>query len=77
MKRKQPAAADEWFAEIQLAIADAREAEAFGDLTGQPVTDANLFHLAPLVYLKFRGMDYRDDGLRQKVTRGALAKLRR
>ena len=25
------------------------------NLIGQPVTDANLFHLAPLVCLKFRG----------------------
>ena len=31
-----------------------KEAEPFGDLIGQPVTDANLFHLAPLVWLKFR-----------------------
>jgi hypothetical protein len=39
----------------QAAIADAQEAEPFGELIGQPVTDANLFHLAPLVCLKFRG----------------------
>ena len=44
-----------WFKEIKLAIADAREAEPFGKLIGQPITDANLFHLAPLVCLKFRG----------------------
>jgi hypothetical protein len=41
--------------EIRLAIKDAREAEPFGKLTGQRITDANLFHLAPLVCLKFRG----------------------
>ncbi len=29
--------------------------ETLGELIGQPVTDANLFHLAPLVCLKFRG----------------------
>jgi hypothetical protein len=40
-----------WFKEITLAIADARGAE----LVGEPMTDANLFHLAPLVCLKFRG----------------------
>jgi hypothetical protein len=44
-----------WFKEIKLAIADAREAKAFGPLIGEPITDANLFHLAPLVCLKFRG----------------------
>ena len=42
-------------------------------MTGEPVTDANLFHLAPLVALKFRGLDYRDEELRKKVTEGALA----
>jgi hypothetical protein len=35
--------------------------------------EANLFHLAPLVCLKFRGLDYRDNELREKVTRGVLA----
>jgi hypothetical protein len=44
-----------WFEEIMLAIADARAAEPFGRLIGEPITDANLFHLAPLVCLKFRG----------------------
>ena len=44
-----------WFEEIKLAIDDAQEAEPFGGLIGQPVTDASLFHLAPLVWLKFRG----------------------
>jgi hypothetical protein len=44
-----------WFKEIRLAIAYARETEPFGRLIGQPITNANLFHLAPLVCLKFRG----------------------
>lgn len=44
-----------WFKEITLAIADAREAKPFGKLIGQRITNANLFHLAPLVCLKFRG----------------------
>ncbi len=34
---------------------DACDTEPFGILTGHPITDANLFHLAPLVCLKFRG----------------------
>ncbi|MGA7497710.1 MAG: hypothetical protein WBX00_13375 [Isosphaeraceae bacterium] len=55
MKRPLPRTVVGWFKEIKLAIADAREAEPFGELIGQPVTDANLFHLAPLVCLKFRG----------------------
>jgi hypothetical protein len=41
--------------EIRLAIKDAREVEPFGNLNGKRITNANLFHLAPLVCLKFRG----------------------
>ena len=44
-----------WLLEIRLAIKDAREIEQFSPLTGQPLTNVNLFHLAPLVCLKFRG----------------------
>jgi len=73
MKRDQPGTPTEWLDEINLAVADAREAKPFGLLTGQRVTDANLFHLAPLVCMKFRGLDHRDEELRKKVTEGALA----
>jgi hypothetical protein len=73
MKHPLPTTPDQWLDEIRLAIADARETEPFGLLTGQPITDANLFHLAPLVCLKFRGLDFRNDELRRKVTEGALA----
>lgn len=38
-----------------MAIADARRAEPFGQLIAEPITDASLYHLAPLVCLKFRG----------------------
>jgi hypothetical protein len=55
MKRPLPRTSAQWLDEIKLAIDDAREAEPFGRLIGQPVTDASLFHLAPLVCLKFRG----------------------
>ena len=55
MSRPIPRTVPGWFKEIELAIADAREAEPFGESIGQPVTDANLFHLAPLICLKFRG----------------------
>jgi len=73
MKRKQPTTPDEWFDEIRLAIADARESKPFGLLTGHQITDANLFHLSPLVCMKFRGLDFRDEELRTRVTEGALA----
>lgn len=55
MKRPLPRTPAQWLKEIKLAIADASEAEPFGPLVGTEITDANLFHLAPLVCLKFRG----------------------
>src|SRR5260370_10125068 len=55
VKHPLPNTPAEWLKEIRLAIADAGEAKPFGRATGQPITDANLFHLAPLVCLKFRG----------------------
>ena len=42
-----PSTPAEWLAEIQSAIADAQGAKPFGLLTGDKVTDADLFHLAP------------------------------
>ncbi len=55
MKRSLPRTPEGWLLEIRLAIKDARETEPFGRMIGQPITDANVFHLAPLVCLKFRG----------------------
>ena len=72
-KRALPTNQDEWLDEIKLAIADARKTKPFGLLTGQLITDASLFHLAPLVCMKFRGFDHRDEESRRKVTEGALA----
>jgi hypothetical protein len=73
MKQDQPTTPAEWLDEARLSIADARETKPFGLLTGQRITDSNLFHLAPLVCMKFRGLDYRDEELRTRVTEGALA----
>ena len=55
MKRPLPKTSSEWLKEIKLAIGDAAEAMPFGPLADTEVTPANLFHLAPLVCLKFRG----------------------
>src|ERR1700722_12676300 len=55
MTRPLPKTPAQWLKEIKLAIADAAEAAPFGPLAGTEVTAANLFHLAPLVCLKFRG----------------------
>ncbi len=73
MKQPIPTAPNEWIDEINLAIADAQETEPLGLLTGHPITNANLFHLAPMVCMKFRGYDTRDEELRTKVVEGALA----
>ena len=53
--RPLPRTPTAWLKEIQLAIADAAETEPFGRAIGEPITLANLFHLAPHVCLKFRG----------------------
>ena len=55
MKRPLPRTPVQWHKEIKLAIADATEAEPFGPLVGTEITPADLFHLAPVVCLKFRG----------------------
>jgi hypothetical protein len=44
----------DWFDEIRLAIADAGGSAPVRNQTNQRATNVNLFHLAPLVCLKFR-----------------------
>lgn len=70
--RSLPRTPAQWFEEIRAAIADARKAKPFGVLTGHRITDANLFHLAPLVCLKFRGRNTRGSEAK-RVTETALA----
>ena len=72
MKRPLPTTPKQWLDEIRLAIADANDTKPFGVLAEHPITDADLFHLAPLVCLKFRGR--KTKGLEAKrVTKTALA----
>jgi len=54
MKRPIPKNPAQWLKEIRLAWKDAAEAKPFGSVA---ISDAELFHLAPLVCLKFRGRD--------------------
>lgn len=70
--RSLPSTSAGWLAEIKSAIADAQGANPFGLLTGHKVTDADLFHLAPLVALKFRGRRLRGPEAK-RVTETALA----
>ena len=72
MARPLPTSPDEWLEEIRLAWKDARETKSFAHMTGTNVTDADLFHLAPLVCLKFQGRESTGKEA-DKVTKGALA----
>ena len=72
MARPLPKSPDEWLAEIRLAWKDARETKSFAHMTGANFTDADMFHLAPLVCLKFRGREITGKEA-DKVTKGALA----
>jgi hypothetical protein len=72
MARPLPRTPDQWLTEIVLAWKDARETKPFARLTGTKLTDADLFHLAPLVCLKFRGR--KPTGAEaDRVTKRALA----
>lgn len=54
MTTNLPGTSEQWLAEIALAYLDAKEAQPFGELTGAPITEGDLFQLAPQVFLKFR-----------------------
>jgi len=62
----------EWIAEIAEAYRDAEEAIPFGPITGQLIEEKDLFHLAPAVCLKFRGIKSTKRNLK-KATDGALS----
>jgi hypothetical protein len=72
MKHPLPRTPAAWFEEIRLAIADACEAAPFGPFVGTEITPDNLFHLAPLVCLKFRGRKLKGREA-ERVTKVALA----
>src|SRR6202140_5206734 len=72
MARRLPKTPDQWLKETLLAMKDAREAKPFARLTGTKLTDTDLFHLAPLVCLKFRRRKLAGAEA-DRVTKGALA----
>jgi hypothetical protein len=72
MSRPIPHKISDWFDEIKLAIADVRGSAPYGNKTNQRTTNANLFHLAPLVCLKFRGRKL-TGRVAKRVTETALA----
>jgi hypothetical protein len=67
-----PTAPKEWIAEIAAAYLDAAEAIPFGPMVGKAFGEAELFHLAPEVAVKFRGLG-RSKRTLEKAAEAALA----
>ncbi len=72
MAHPLPTTPEQWLKEILLALKDARETKPFARLTGTKLTEGDLFHLAPLVCLKFRGRKLAGEEA-DRVTKAALA----
>ena len=51
-----PDSSQAWLAEIAAAYRDAEEEIPFGPLVGQELKPEDLFHLGPMICLKFRGI---------------------
>lgn len=66
-----PCAPAAWLKEIADAYRDAEEAIPFGPAAGVTITKKDLFHLAPAVCLKFRGLERKKNI--KKVTEAALS----
>ena len=71
-KRPLPASLDAWLVEIAAAYQDARDAIPFGPAAGEPFGEGELFHLAPTVALKLRGLP-RSTRKLARATEAALA----
>jgi hypothetical protein len=56
IRHRMPKGPSEWLEEIARAYLDAREAIPYGNSIGQTITDKDLYHMAPAVCLKFRGV---------------------
>ena len=69
-----PESPEEWFKEITLAYADAKETISVSEMTGVDMTEDDLYHLAPSVCLKFRGIKNTKKVLKQ-ATESALSSL--
>ena len=69
MKRPLPRTPEQWLKEIRLAWENAGESKPFSRDT---ITDTELFHLAPLVCLKFRRRKL-SGAEADRVREGALA----
>jgi len=68
----KPTSFEAWLDEIATAYRDAYGTLPFGELVGQPMTEADLFHLSPAVCLKFRGIKESKSNLK-RATDAALS----
>jgi hypothetical protein len=66
-----PKSPPEWLEEIRRAYIDAREAIPYGNFVGQVITVKDLYHMAPAVCLKFRGLK-KSEKLVKKAGEAAL-----
>jgi hypothetical protein len=70
--RHFPTTADQWLDEILRAWNDAAHTKPIGPLAGTIMSDRELFHLAPIICLKFRGREQTGPEA-DRVIREALA----
>ena len=71
-KHPMPDSPRAWLEEIADAYKDAREAIPFGALVGEDIKPDDLFHMAPVICLKFRGRPL-TRRLRKQTTEAALS----
>jgi len=69
---KMPQSMQEWMNEIINAYGDAAEAIPFGPAANVEITERELFHLAPIVCIKFRGIERTTKKLKT-VTEAAMS----
>ena len=67
-----PQTIDQWLDDISKAYIDAQETIPFGEFVGTTITEDQLFHLAPHVAIKFRGIK-RNKTNTKKATVAALS----
>ena len=54
MSKSTPTSESQWIVEIAKAYLDAKEAIPFGTIVGNKISEKDLFHMAPLVCIKYR-----------------------
>ncbi len=72
-KTRLPQTLEDWLKDIAKAYQDANETKPFGEMVmGRPLKDKELFHLAPQVFFKFRGIKA-SEKRKNEIIEGTLA----